>query len=57
MEPPYAKEGHEIMTRFAQQLECTIRENPADYLWSHKRWKYNQERERKVMEEERKGKR
>ncbi|WP_439880146.1 lysophospholipid acyltransferase family protein [Pontibacter sp. MBLB2868] len=25
---------------FAQKLEATIRRNPANYLWTHKRWKH-----------------
>lgn len=30
----------EIIKRYAELLETTIRNNPADYLWSHRRWKY-----------------
>jgi KDO2-lipid IV(A) lauroyltransferase len=30
----------EITERFARTLEKWIRENPADYLWSHRRWKH-----------------
>ena len=36
------KQG-EIIKRFAQHLENTIKDNPSDYLWSHKRWKYTKE--------------
>ena len=30
----------EITARYAAHLEETIRQNPADWLWSHKRWKF-----------------
>ena len=30
----------EITERYARILERWIRENPADYLWSHRRWKH-----------------
>lgn len=30
----------EIIKRYAELLETTIRNNPADYLWSDRRWKY-----------------
>jgi KDO2-lipid IV(A) lauroyltransferase len=33
-------EGDEILHRFAAILEDDIRRNPADWLWSHKRWKH-----------------
>ena len=29
-----------ITERFANALEQTIRENPSDYLWTHRRWKH-----------------
>lgn len=32
--------AEEITTRFAQLLEAQIQSSPADYLWSHKRWKH-----------------
>lgn len=31
---------HEITEKYVQILEKTIRENPAYWLWSHKRWKH-----------------
>jgi KDO2-lipid IV(A) lauroyltransferase len=30
-----------VTEEFARMLENWIRENPADYLWSHRRWKHN----------------
>ena len=45
--PPYQKGETGIIKSYAQRLDITIRENPSDYLWSHRRWKYT-----KVEEEE-----
>lgn len=36
------EEGH-VMKKYSELLEETIRARPSDYLWSHKRWKYNKE--------------
>lgn len=33
-------EPNEIVHKFFKDLEETIRENPDNWLWSHKRWKY-----------------
>ena len=30
-----------IIDDYVQWLENRIRENPADWLWTHRRWKYN----------------
>lgn len=49
MTPPYQKGGQEIVQKFAELLEETIRQNPSDYLWSHKRWKYDQKKEKEVL--------
>uniref|UniRef100_UPI0040480243 lysophospholipid acyltransferase family protein n=1 Tax=Roseivirga sp. TaxID=1964215 RepID=UPI0040480243 len=48
MIPPYQKGGQAIVQKFADLLAETITRNPSDYLWSHKRWKYNQKQEREV---------
>lgn len=37
-EPDQLPEG-EITQRFAEKLESVIREDPANWLWSHRRWK------------------
>ena len=37
-DPRQLAEG-EITRRYAQNMEKMIREYPADWLWSHKRWK------------------
>jgi len=33
----------EIVQSFSEKLEEQIRENPADWLWSHKRWKHQRQ--------------
>ena len=42
-EPPYAKDDHEILERYARATEELVGEDPAGYLWSHKRWKLKRE--------------
>lgn len=37
--PPYEEEP-KIIQKYASLLEESIRKNPSDFLWSHKRWKY-----------------
>jgi KDO2-lipid IV(A) lauroyltransferase len=39
-EAPLPKDGHQITEAFARQLERDIRIDPANYLWSHRRWKH-----------------
>ncbi len=48
---PKKTEDFEITHKFFEVLEEQIRENPAYYLWSHKRWKYSKEQIDKMMEE------
>ncbi|MBC3541382.1 lysophospholipid acyltransferase family protein [Rufibacter sediminis] len=42
--PPPAQgvkeEGHPLTEAFAQRLEAFVEQYPAEYLWSHKRWKH-----------------
>jgi Kdo2-lipid IVA lauroyltransferase/acyltransferase len=38
--PPHTKGNDELIVQYARLLEKNIEENPADWLWSHKRWKY-----------------
>lgn len=37
--PPYHKDSYEIMNRYIHETEKAIRARPAEWLWSHKRWK------------------
>ncbi|MBD2755530.1 lysophospholipid acyltransferase family protein [Spirosoma validum] len=40
-EPPYTDLPlGTIMERYRDMIETTIRNNPSDWLWSHKRWKH-----------------
>lgn len=38
-EPPYIKDKENVIERYVQEAEKVIHENPAGWLWSHKRWK------------------
>ncbi|GAB4335492.1 MAG: lysophospholipid acyltransferase family protein [Flammeovirgaceae bacterium] len=42
-EPPYSSDGWEVIEKFSQKTEQYIRENPSEWLWSHKRWKHKKE--------------
>lgn len=47
-QPPYSSKP-EIIQKYASLLEESIRKNPSDYLWTHKRWKYTREDEKKAL--------
>ncbi len=38
-EPPYPPDSEIVLKNYIREVEATIRKNPADWLWSHKRWK------------------
>jgi KDO2-lipid IV(A) lauroyltransferase len=41
VEPPYENgDDLQVVERYARRLEMEIRENPADWLWVHNKWKY-----------------
>jgi Kdo2-lipid IVA lauroyltransferase/acyltransferase len=42
--PPFAKEDFTVIENYAQAVEKIIQENPAEWLWSHNRWKKKHER-------------
>ncbi|MEQ8241973.1 lysophospholipid acyltransferase family protein [Fulvivirga sp.] len=42
-EPPYEKDSHEILDSYVVHTQKLIEEDPAGYLWSHKRWKLKKE--------------
>ena len=49
-EPPYdTVPPGAIVERYRDLLEETIRRYPADWLWSHKRWKHQREKYQKIM--------
>jgi Kdo2-lipid IVA lauroyltransferase/acyltransferase len=37
--PPYDKTSDAVIEGYVRELEKSIQENPANYLWSHNRWK------------------
>lgn len=39
-EKPQELEKGEVTRRYAETIEACIRKNPADWLWSHRRWKH-----------------
>jgi Kdo2-lipid IVA lauroyltransferase/acyltransferase len=41
VEPPYDNtDDLQVVERYARRLETEIRDNPADWLWVHNKWKY-----------------
>lgn len=49
-EPPYdTLPPGAILERYRDLLEETIRRYPADWLWSHKRWKHQREKYSKIV--------
>ncbi|WKN31828.1 lysophospholipid acyltransferase family protein [Porifericola rhodea] len=41
--PPFNKEPNYITKQFARLIEEAIQERPAEWLWSHNRWKYKRQ--------------
>ena len=39
-EPPYSRNEHRIVERYARESEKMILGDPASWLWSHQRWKF-----------------
>ena len=37
--PPYDKNSHSVLENYVREVENVIREKPAEWLWSHNRWK------------------
>lgn len=40
-EPPYEKNSHTIVERYARELEAMIQADPSSWLWTHRRWKFS----------------
>jgi KDO2-lipid IV(A) lauroyltransferase len=39
-EPPYSRDGTDIIERYARVAEAHISRYPADWLWMYRKWKY-----------------
>ncbi len=39
-EPPYMENDHTTLDRYIEKIEKQITERPAEWLWSHRRWKH-----------------
>jgi KDO2-lipid IV(A) lauroyltransferase len=39
-EPPYSRDGTDIIERYARVAESHIASHPADWLWMYRKWKY-----------------
>jgi len=39
-QPPYDKNDHYILNQYIEKAEALITERPEEWLWSHRRWKY-----------------
>ena len=37
--PPYEKDSHNVVEKYIEEVERVIRDRPAEWLWSHNRWK------------------
>ena len=48
-EPPIPKNDATVLKNYAAELEKQIREHPADWLWSHKRWKYKRTSDEELL--------
>jgi len=46
---PKEREEGEITLAYIRKLESIIREEPADWLWSHRRWKFHRPAEVKLL--------
>jgi Kdo2-lipid IVA lauroyltransferase/acyltransferase len=38
--PPYKNQNNQITKSYVEKVEADIKKDPANWLWSHKRWKY-----------------
>ena len=48
-EPPYSKGDLQILRKYVVESEALIRSDPSQYLWSHKRWKYEREENEELI--------
>jgi len=48
-EPQFEKNDPSILKNYAKEIEKQIHEHPADWLWSHKRWKYKRASDEELL--------
>lgn len=48
-DPPHNKNDPEVLKSYIAQIEDQINENPADWLWTHKRWKYKRPEKEELL--------
>jgi len=39
-QPPYSNESYEIVEAYVREVEKQILQNPEDWLWLYRKWKY-----------------
>ncbi|XOV93239.1 MAG: lysophospholipid acyltransferase family protein [Bacteroidota bacterium] len=42
-EPPYQKGDLDVLRNYVKESEALIKSDPSQYLWSHRRWKYERQ--------------
>lgn len=47
--PPIPKKDASVLKNYAAEIEKQIQEYPADWLWSHKRWKYQRTSDEELL--------
>ena len=48
-DPPYKKGDLTVLKNYVKECEDLIRSDPGQYLWSHKRWKYEREENEELI--------
>jgi KDO2-lipid IV(A) lauroyltransferase len=48
-DPPYAKDDIGVLRNYIRESEKLIRDDPSQYLWSHKRWKYSRPKNEELI--------
>lgn len=48
-QPRFEKNDSSIIKKYASEIEKQIENHPADWLWSHKRWKYQRSNEEELL--------
>lgn len=48
-EPPYEKNDFTVLQNYIKELEKSIKDHPADYLWTHNRWKHTRDQNEEII--------